>query len=1433
MVAAESGSVAVLAEKPSVARDIARVLGADSKGDGYLHGNGYVVTWAIGHLAALAQPHEINPQWRQWNRRLLPMLPEQWPLVVYEKTKDQFETVKQILNSPKVSRVVCATDAGREGELIFRYIYDAAQCAKPVSRLWISSLTPEAIRKGFDALRPAADYDSLADAARGRSRADWLVGMNLSRAYSLAYDEDLSVGRVQTPTLAMVVERELAVRRFVPEDYLEVLATFRPTGAPQAGSYQGTWFRERAAAPAAPGAPGADKESLPQAMRLPADGEEARRIAARSRTGQAAIESVEAQTQRMPPPPLYDLTELQRHANRLFGFSAQKTLDTAQALYERHKLISYPRTDSRHLSEDVARTLPRVVSAIAGPYREQLAPGTGERPLGRRFVDDSKVTDHHAIIPTTTRADKVSLSPEERKIYDFVCRRLLSAWHDDHIWSVTTVITAIRNDAMVDRYHTSGSVVRQIGWKVLDLAPARAKKATPAADDGRDEQVLPPGLSKGQPQDVLDAEVLKKKTRAPKRLTEGTLLTAMETAGRTLDEKELSDAMKETGLGTPATRAAIIEVLLKREYIVRNGKSLEATDKGIRLIEVVHPEVKSPVMTGQWEAYLHRIQRGTAQLVPFVKGIEDYVREVVGKVGQAPAGPRRSSQAKAPNVTFSPRSESGRNGGADPVVRAGPPGPALSATNQALASRDSATRPVRALGSLDETGWRDTTASHDAVESRKTPALSKSATKGSRAEGVRPTTGAAPVYSGGTLTELLQTAFGFPSFRTSQEAVCQAVIAGRDVLLVMPTGAGKSLCYQLPAVARGGTALVISPLIALMEDQVAKLKERHFAVERIHSGRDRAASRQACIDYLNGALQFLFIAPERLRVAGFPEMLAKRKPSLIAIDEAHCISQWGHDFRPDYRMLGQYLPTLRPAPVIALTATATPVVQNDIAVQLGLVEPARFIQGFRRDNLAIEVVEVAPSQRAALTLELLEDEARRPAIVYTPTRAQATSVAAELARHFPCAAYHAGLDAPHRQRVQEEFLEGRITVMVATIAFGMGIDKPDVRTVIHTALPGSLEAYYQEIGRAGRDGAPSRTILMHSYADRHTHDFFFQRDYPDVKVLDGIFGRLRAEPVEKAVLQHQLRMDPEVFDKALEKLWIHGGALVDFAENVSRGHDYWREPYIAQGDQKQQQLDLMLRYAESSECRMSGLVRHFGDLADAQKACGICDFCAPGECSGQRFRPATDEERAAALAVVEALGSNSGRSTGKLHAEVCPHGEMTRDAFEEILGAMARANFLRLANAVFEKDGKTISYRKASLTPDGEALEEIVPGDLVMKDAAQAATKARKGKKKKAAAPAKGKRSRKPAAVATPAPPRPSSRPGIAPDSRIEETLRLWRLAEAKRRGVPAFRIFSDQALKAVAARRPATAAELLAIPGLGIGTVEKYGAQIYRLLHG
>jgi superfamily II DNA helicase RecQ len=662
-------------------------------------------------------------------------------------------------------------------------------------------------------------------------------------------------------------------------------------------------------------------------------------------------------------------------------------------------------------------------------------------------------------------------------------------------------------------------------------------------------------------------------------------------------------------------------------------------------------------------------------------------------------------------------------------------------------------------------------------------------------------------------------------------------VEGRDVLLVMPTGAGKSLCYQLPGIARGGTTLVISPLIALMEDQFAKLRALGFAVDCIHSGRNREASRKVCIDYLNGRLQFLFIAPERLRVSGFPEMLAKRKPSLIAIDEAHCISQWGHDFRPDYRLLGQYLPTLRPAPVVALTATATATVQHDIRKQLGLESPVSFIHGFRRDNIAIEAVEVAQGQRGELALDLLSDPDRRPAIVYTPSRKQAESVAAMLATHFATAAYHAGLDAERRSRVQNDFQRGKTEVIVATIAFGMGIDKPDIRTVIHTALPGSIEAYYQEMGRAGRDGKPSRAILMHSYADRYTHDFFFERDYPDVGVLDQIFAKLSRTPVERSVLQKQSRIPMDIFEKALEKLWAHAGAVVDSSDNVSVGIGQWRDAYLAQGEQKRTQIEQVIRYAQSNQCRMASLVRHFGDMADGQKACGICDFCAPGECIGQRYREPSEAERAMAFDVLDELRAwGGGRSLGKLYTDLCAKDGMSRDSFEELMAGLARAGLIRLAEAVFEKDGKQIPFRKATLSREADFADRETPLEITIRDTggAAAGSGVKRGKKK----PAGRKKARIP--LGAPAATQRAARVAVveptveqAPrESKAEDLLRTWRMAQAKRQAVPAFRVMSDKVLTAIASRRPKTAAELLAIPGIGIGSVEKYGAQIYRILN-
>jgi len=687
-----------------------------------------------------------------------------------------------------------------------------------------------------------------------------------------------------------------------------------------------------------------------------------------------------------------------------------------------------------------------------------------------------------------------------------------------------------------------------------------------------------------------------------------------------------------------------------------------------------------------------------------------------------------------------------------------------------------------------------------------------------------------------SLLPLLQKAFGFPSFRANQEAVCRAAIAGRDILLVMPTGSGKSLCYQLPTLARGGTALVISPLIALMDDQAAKLARLGCKVARVHSGLDRLTSRQSCRDYLSGGLQFMFIAPERLRVAGFAEMIAKRKPGLIAIDEAHCISQWGHDFRPDYRMLGQYLPALRPAPVMALTATATPIVQNDIISQLRLLDPARFIHGFRRENLAIEVVEVPRPQRPQLTLELLSDPARRPAIVYAPTRREAEKLAANLSQVFPADAYHAGLESKQRERVQAAFVESRLEAVVATVAFGMGIDKPNVRTIIRTALPSSIEAYYQEIGRAGRDGLPSRTVLMHSYADMKIHEYFFEQDYAPLETLEAIYRHLGLKPRAKEDLCRALLMDPELFNRALDKLAIHGGAAIDWGETVSAGSKDWRQSYLTHLEQKRAQLNLMRRYAETAQCRMRALVRHFGDFADSKRACGQCDFCAPKLCIAQRFRPITQAERKTVFELIEALRRGKVQSVGRLHTSLSPNVATSRDALESLVGAMAAAGLVLLEDTSFEKEGRIIPYRQVTLTREGFSLNERAPLDLLLPTNRAGEREPVKRKKK----PPERKRPLSLSLpVKAPAPVkngRPAEREERGPETfspeeaALEKRLRAWRRAEAEKRGLPAFCIFHDRTLCAIVLARPETPGDLLAVQGIGPAKAERYGAALLQI---
>jgi len=1317
-------SIAVLTEKPAVARDIARVLDARRRAEGVLYNDQYRVTWALGHLVGLAEPHEIEARWKRWSLNELPILPARWPLVVAQRTEAQFRVVAGVLNDPAVDTVVCATDAGREGELIFRLIYEASGCQKPVQRLWLSSLTEAAIRQAFANLRPGSDYDPLADAARGRSQADWLVGMNLTRLFTLrcGNQELLSVGRVQTPTLALVAGREQAIREFVPEDYQEVEARFELAGE-AGGQYRGVWF-----APPRP---------TPEARRLPADGVAAGEIRQRALAGEARVASIQGQDKRQAAPLLYDLTELQRHANRLYGYSAQATLDAAQRLYETHKLISYPRTDSRHLSSEVATTLPGIVQAIQGAYPGLAAPATGQM-LGKRFVDDTRVGDHHAIVPTPQAADRTRLGEAEARLYDLICRRLLMAWHEDHRWRVTTVITVVsqsdnisssQNQApLEDRFVSSGSQVQVMGWKVLEVQPRRRK------DEEAEAEVLPPGLAAGRPVTVLEASILDKQTRPPPRYTDASLLTAMETAGRTLDDEALAEAMKETGLGTPATRAETIETLLRRGYLERQKKSLVATGRGMALIHAVHPRVRSPALTGEWEAALRRVQRGELALDAFMREIRQLVADVVAEV--------RTSEV---TMTYGsePPGGAGLDGGGDVL----PPGPAE--------------RPPAG----DLLGW-------------------------------------------------LQRVFGLDGFRPFQEPVCRNVVAGRDVLLVMPTGAGKSLCYQLPGLARGATTLVISPLIALMEDQVAKLRERQLRAERIHSGRSREALREACRDYLRGNLDFLFIAPERLSVPGFPEMLAKRLPGLIAVDEAHCISQWGHDFRPDYRNLGRHLPGLRPAPVIAMTATATPRVQADILAQLAAPEAVRHIHGFRRHNIAVEVVEVKPAGRESVVTGVLADPGRRPAIVYAPTRKDTEALASALARKFPAAAYHAGMETGERELVQHRFINGEISVMVATIAFGMGVDKPDVRTVIHTGLPASLEGYYQEIGRAGRDGAPSRALLLYSYGDRRTHEFFLNRDYPEEALLTRLQSRLDDTPRAMEVLREALRLKPPEFEAAVNRLCQYGGAVLDYPDQLRRGHGEWVEPYRTQREHRAVQLDGMLNFARGHGCRMLGMVRHFGDQEDSGEPCGICDRCEPAACVVQGFRPASAAEARLAEDLLGMLRGRDGQASGRLFREC--GSDLPRQSFEDVLGALVDAGLVSVEDTEFERDGRRIPYRQVWLTPEGRQCASVgedlqLPAPVAVETPSGGAGKARSG--------------RRPARQQHPPPPQGPL------DEALLAALKDWRREEARERQVPAYCVLPDRTLKALAASRPGNREALAAVHGVGPTVLERYGERLLALV--
>lgn len=606
----------VLAEKPSVARDIARVLGARDKGENCLIGKDYVVTWALGHLVTLKEPQELDERYTRWKKEDLPILPARMETKVIKKTKSQFLAVKKLMNDKETGDIICATDSGREGELIFRYIYEQAGCRKPVRRLWISSMTDEAIRAGFDSLRPSSDYDALYASARCRADADWLIGMNATRAYTIRYGVLLSIGRVQTPTLSMLVRRRREIDAFVPQVYYLVNADF--------GDYKGVYIDAKG-----------EKKIATE--------EDAQAIAARVRGQQASVLEATREHKSLPPPLLYDLTTLQREANAQFGFTAKKTLETAQKLYEQHKLLTYPRTDSRYLSHDM---LGKVQSTLAA-YDGALQP-LGEKALeygvrmSKRIFDDAKLTDHHAIIPTGKKAANLSLTADERRLYELVAKRLAAVFYPNYEYDALRVITACGQD----RFLSTGQTVTQEGWKAV-YAGEQASGSRRGGKKKEDEQPLP-DLHPGDERVCRDAKVTQDQTKPPKEYNDASILLDMEHAGRQIEDEELREQMKDCALGTPATRAAIIERLISVGYVSRRGKNLTATEKGVHLIEAVPQEIASPETTGRWERALAEIARGSDGEQRFREGIARLAAFLV------------QNASGAPDVAFAPEERRGR-----------------------------------------------------------------------------------------------------------------------------------------------------------------------------------------------------------------------------------------------------------------------------------------------------------------------------------------------------------------------------------------------------------------------------------------------------------------------------------------------------------------------------------------------------------------------------------------------------------------------------------------------------------------------------------------------------------------------------------------------------------------------------------------------------
>lgn len=598
----------VLAEKPSVARDIARVLKCNRKSNSYIEGNEYVVTWALGHLVTLADPEVYSKRYHEWKMEDLPMIPKKMELVVIKQSAKQYQAVKSQLFRKDIGEIIIATDAGREGELVARWILEKSGCHKPVKRLWISSVTDKAIREGFAHLKEGKEYQNLYAAAVCRAQADWLVGINATRALTCKYNAQLSCGRVQTPTLAMIARREEEIRKFKPQEYYGVSV--------KAGGIQWTWQDEKSRS----------SRTFSKEKAQEVQGE----VSGKS----LKIISAEKKSKKAYAPGLYDLTELQRDANKKFGYSAKQTLNIMQRLYENHKVLTYPRTDSRYIGKDVAGTLSERLKAISiGPYRKLAGPlSTKALKTNASFVDDSKVSDHHAIIPTEQFVQLEHMTTEERKIYDLVVRRFLSVLYPPFVYEQSTLTAKCGNDTFAAR----GKMVISQGWKAV--YENQSEDWDDEEDDERSDQLKDQVLPSLEKNEVLKAEAVKittGKTKPPAYFNEAALLSAMENPIKYMESQDakVRKTLGETGgLGTVATRADIIEKLFHSFMMEKRGQEIHLTSKAKQLLELVPEDLKKPELTADWEMRLGNISRGKMKKDAFMENIRDYTRELIGQI---------------------------------------------------------------------------------------------------------------------------------------------------------------------------------------------------------------------------------------------------------------------------------------------------------------------------------------------------------------------------------------------------------------------------------------------------------------------------------------------------------------------------------------------------------------------------------------------------------------------------------------------------------------------------------------------------------------------------------------------------------------------------------------------------------------------------------